>query len=791
MIYNYFSIILRNLWRSKLYTLINVFGMAVGLAAIVWAWQTYRFCFSFNDFHPDRDRIFWAILSKDGSDQMKGISPMPMALAAKQDFASIEKAVRWNSWSTNIKAEKGETFLQEVHFTDPDFFDLFHFPLVAGSKDLTDRSAVLITEEMAQKYFGTENPLGKTLLLYAGEPQQVPLTVKGILKKPPINSSIRFDMLTNFNNQTKADGTALRTDDWAVFTGAAFFKLANPSDASRLAQDFNKYLPLQNAARPQWKVTGFKLVPFSEVASVAQHVGINYLYERPDDSAAYGPFVLAVLIFLSACLNFANTTVARSNRRLKEMGVRKVMGGTQAQLIRQLLLECGVVVLLAAVLSIQLNQWWIPFFNSMFNGISVVADYTNDLSLLLFIGALLLGATLLAGAYPAFYVSRFNPTSILSGTVKFGGTNTFSRILLGFQVAVSLITVTAAVAFSQNAEFQRTYDYGYDRENLVLLSVPDESAYRVMQEAARALPGTAASAGTQSHIGFSYSRLTVEANAVKKETAYLAVGDGYGDLMKLELAAGRALDPSMPSDYDNKLLVSQKFAAMYGWKDSEALEQQVYIDTIQFTVAGVLKDFHNDNLFDPTEPVVMRLVRPEKYQYVVIRAKPGALISTFDQMKAAWANAFPLKPFNGFYHDEIAAEALRVTTSISQIFAWFAIVSILLAATGLFALVSLTVLKKMKEIAVRRVVGASSMHVLVLVNKGYFWIFLIAAIIGGYGGYALTKLLMDMIFEINVGVGAFSIVFSVFSVLIIALATVGVKVWQAIRTNPAEVLNGD
>ena len=218
--------------------------------------------------------------------------------------------------------------------------------------------------------------------------------------------------------------------------------------------------------RQEWigRLPGFKLVSLHEHA-IAGDIPNNSLYERPEDSAAFGPFVLAILIFLSACLNFSNTTVSHANRRLKEIGMRKVMGSSQRQMVMQLLLECGFIVILAALVSVVLNIFWLPTFNQMFGDIKVVADYFNDITLLFFILAAVLLTTLLAGFYPAFYISRFNPTSIFRGTVKFGGTNLFSRIMLGLQLSIAIITVIAGIGFARNSEFQKNYDYGYNIEN--------------------------------------------------------------------------------------------------------------------------------------------------------------------------------------------------------------------------------------------------------------------------------------------------------------------------------------
>ena len=790
MIQNYLRIALRNLWRNRLYALINILGLGIGIAAVVWGYQTYRFCFSFDDFHPDRAHIFRAFVYRDGSEGMKGVCPLPVVMAAKQDFASIAEVVRWDSRGADIKGDHSEPFSQQVHFTDPAFFEFFNFPLVAGSNDLSDKSAVLLTEEMADKFFGKENPLGKTLVFYTGEKTTLPLTVKGVLKNPPVNSSIRFNFITHFDNQKVSDTSFVRSDDWKWLLDAAFFKIPNPADAPRLAKDFEKYLPIQNAARQDWKVSGFRIASLSQAAQITE-VGSNALVDRPEDSAAFGPFVLALLILLSACLNFANTTVARSNRRLREMGVRKVMGGTRSQLMRQMLLECAAVVVAAIGLSVLFNNWWIPTFNSMFDGLEAKADYSHDPNLMGFLIVTFVGTTLLAGAYPAFYVSRFNPSQIFSGAVKFGGTNLFSRLLLGFQVMISLITVISGVAFARNAAFQRNYDYGYDRKNVMGVRVNDRNTYEAYRNAVQYLPGVEEMAGTRHHVGFSYRYSQAEAEGEKQEVSYLEVGDNYLNTMNLRTVAGRAFDTHMESDYENALLVSQKFAGRFGWTEEEALGKQVRIDTVTYTVVGTLSDFHTDNLFDPMEPVAMRLVRPDKYFNLIIRAKPGQLTSTYDQAKAEWAKLFPLKPFGGFYQDEIAAEAYKVTSSIATIFSWFALIAMLLTATGLFALVSLRVLKKMKEIAVRKVMGARPRQIMILVNRGYIWIFAFAAVVGCWAGWFLTKLLMDLIFKINVGVEVSTMVFAVMALFAISALTVGFKVRQAVRTNPAEVLKAE
>jgi putative ABC transport system permease protein len=793
MFKNYCKIIFRNLRRYKSYTVINVVGMAIGVTAMVWGYQTYRFAFSFDNFHQHSDQVYRAFTYKKDGDGIRGIFPMPAVQMAKNDFAGIQQAVRVHQRGVNVRYGNQETFSETVHFTDPAFFDLFNFPLVAGDHDLGDRSAVLITENTATKYFGNQDPIGKQLTFYAGDSNPVVLTVKGVVKDMPINSTLQFEFLTNFDNLLKDDGTKIQPDDWSLFLAAAYFYIPDPANAARLEREMQRYLPLQNKAREDAKVSAFELASIRESASWPEdRIGDNWLHRRPDDAATYGPLVLAILIFISACLNFSNTTVAYAGRRLKEIGMRKVMGSTYGQLMGQVLAECCIIVATSILLSMLLNSWWLPVFNRMFGWVDVKADYLHDNQLQLFMVYMLAGATLLAGGYPAFYLSRFSPTSIFRGTVKFGGSNLFSRIMLGLQLSIAIITVTAAIGFLRNATFQRDYDYGYNIESSMGVNLNDTTSYIALKNKLSSLHAITASAGTRSHIGFAYRAAVAESEASKKEVNFLEVGRDYPATMELKVVAGRGFEPNMESDYTNALLITEKMAAAFGWNAPGALGKRIHVDGDNYyTVVGVLKDFASDNLFEPIQPAALKLVKENRFRYLIVQAKPKDLAGVFNSVKETWEGLYPNKPFNGFYQNEVKAEAYRVTNSVATIFLWFGLISILLTATGLFALVSLTALKKMKEIALRKVVGASPRHILVLINKGYFWIFLLSSFVGCFAGWSLTRLLLDMIFKINTGVSPASLVWSVIVLFVIAAVTSGIKVWQAVKTNPVKMLRSE
>jgi len=788
MFTNYYKIILRNLRRYKIYTLINIVGLAIGIAAMVWGYQTYRYAFSFDNFHPYPNQVYRGLTFKRDGEGLKGIFPMAAVPLAQQRFSAIKAAVRFQGKNIAVRRDTNETFLESVHFADPDFFRLFNFPLVTGRNDLTDRNAILLTQKMAKKYFGTQDPIGKTLTLYAGESYSRIVTIKGVLKDLPLNSTLNFEMLTPFDNLVGANGKPIDPGDWSQFADAAFFYIPDPAAVSGIVKGMTSWLPVQNKAREDWRVSGFRLASIRQTASWSNIITDNYLNQRPDNSAAYTSLVLAFLIFLSCCLNFSNTTVSLAGGRLKEIGIRKVMGSTYRQLMIQLLAECGGTVLGAVLLAMLFNSWWLPTFNSMFRGIKLEADYLHDHQLLLFVCGMWLGSTLLAGIYPAFYLSRFNPTAIFRGTVRFGGSNLFSRLMLGLQLSISIITVTAAIAFARNSGFQRDLNYGYNIESNMGLILPDSTTYTAMKNALARVPGITGLAGSRNAINFGFQVTTAQSAGSKKEIALLGIGPDFLDIMGLKIIAGRGFLKGMDADYDKSLLITEKLAGLYGWTNSAALGKQITIDNSRLTVVGILKDFHPVTVFEPAPFVAMRFSKENQYHYLLIRARPSNLSAVYEKVRAAWKVQYPLKPFNAFYQNQVKQMAYETNASIATIFSWFGILSVLLTATALFALVSLTTLKKMKEIALRRVAGAAPKHILILINKSFFLIFVIAALLGCLAGLAMTRLLINAIFKINAGVGLDSLVWAMLTLLTIAAVTSGIKVWEAIRTNPVKLL---
>ena len=400
--------------------------------------------------------------------------------------------------------------------------------LLKGKGDpslVNDPSKVLISARIAKKYFDEENPVGKTISIYAGQPLQKNLTVGAVLEDQPLNSSLYYDFITFEDNAVRGDQPFDRTD-WSRFVDVTFLRLENPNEVAGIEEQLQQFVAIQNASRENWTLSKFSLGSMITAAHDGDAIASNALNESFPSAAVWGPLIMAILLLFAACLNFANTTISLSGKRLKEMGVRKVMGGTQRQLMIQLLAECLAISFLALMLGILIADWLLPVYNAMWPYLHLVPDYSNNFPLLMFLVGVLLFTTFLAGSYPAFYISSFNPSSIFRGAIKFGGTNLFSRILLGVQISISLVAVIGGFAFANNANYQKNKDMGYNKDQMIIVPI-DPAKYETFKNQVAQNAFFDNVVGANHHIGYSYHTYPVAWQEEKKESALYRVSSAY------------------------------------------------------------------------------------------------------------------------------------------------------------------------------------------------------------------------------------------------------------------------
>ena len=788
MLHNYLKIALRQLRRNGRYMLINVLGLGIALAFCILSFTNYRFANSFDQWHKNQEHIFRIEFYKAGNHILHGTCPATLPEVAPADIPGVEAATRIDSRGLTVK--QGENvFNEHVHFVDDNFFELFDFPLLSGQARLADRKALLISESMAKKFFGEENPVGRQLTLYADEPTPMILTVSGVTKDCPKNSSIHFDFLTHLNNQLQADGPVVY-DSWKWFVDAAFVRLNDPADAPKVEAALQVYRAPQNQANKDWPVERYRLEALSEIALHSRDIRWNNLWGGTPPSAVWGNIVIAIMLLLTACLNFANTTIAIGNRRLREIGVRKVMGGTQGQLMRQLLSEAFLICLIALALGMILATPVADWYNATWKHIDLQISYLDNPPLMIFLAITVVGTTLLAGAYPAFYISAFNASSIFRGSLRFGGANLFTRIMMGMQVAIALMALVVGFSFANNAEVQRTADVGYARQSLVGVELPDVVSFREFRDAMQQNPKVEAVAGTRHHIGFSFRRVTLEYQGNNPESMWLEAGKDYLPLVEAKLLSGPGFSPISETASNDEVLVNETFVKEIG-NSRDPVGQIFVFDSMNYRIAGVVKDFMIDSPFDPISPVVLHQVPEEQFRFCIVKTKPENLNAVFDDLKATWAKVLPFKPYNGFYQSEVVAEALEVSENIANTMLVFSLLILLLTISGLFAIVSLNAIKMFRALAVRRVLGARIGHISYQLNRNFLIVMLIAVIGGSILGRVFALALMNSIYKIHAGAPVLVLIFSAICMLLVLAVTVGVKVWQIWKMNLAEALKAE
>jgi len=467
------------------------------------------------------------------------------------------------------------------------------------------------------------------------------------------------------------------------------------------------------------------------------------------------------------------------------------MGSNRRQLVTQLLGESFIICLLALGLGMVIAQFLVPHYNNLFAflNMEMTLDYFAQPQLLGFLVLAVLFTSLLGGAYPAFYMSSFRPSSILQGSTKFGGDTWLVRSLLGFQIVVSLITIIGGITFAQNAVFQENYDFGYDTKGIINVPIKEEAQYHQLKSAIAANPDILGVAGTMNNLGFSSWWSNMGKPEDNRGVQVQHIGENFLQVMDIELLEGREFDKNKSLDFEETVIINKKLADQEQWESG--LEKEIDMWGKNWKVIGVTENFTPSSLLKPISPNIFFFKAPKDYRNLKVKVAADKLLATNAYLKKTWTANFPFVPYEGYYQDEVLADTLSVSQGITKMNVFLALIAILLTATGLFSLVSLNLLKRAKEIAIRRVLGASTGNIVYLINKHYLLIFLIGGILGGIGGLYQAQFLLDEVFKIHQGVSIPATVLAVGFICLIGVVTIGGKLFGVLQTNPAETLKNE
>lgn len=783
MIKNYLLITFRNLLQNKVFVLINMLGMGIAIACCITAWLNWDFSTNFDKNHVEAESVYrvQAYYDDKGKQNRRAMVPSPIAGIIKQNFDDVDNVVRYTADNSDIRIGD-EVFNTAVAYADNDFFNLFTFKFVDGSSKY-DKSGVLISTDLALKYFNTTQAAGKPITQIKNGVLNE-LTVAGVFQTQPLNSSFAFEAMMSYPDEGDTDWKNSNT---------LFLKINEPSRVNAITQQLQAFVEPQNTAMPDFKFSSYYLQNFKTLA--ASFHGDTWLSGEQlrwgfPPSAVVGPAVMATFLLLLACFNFTNISVAMSGRRLKEIGIRKTMGGMRFQLILQFLGESVVLCFIALLTGLVFAEVLVPAYNSLWPGIKLTLSYTDNVVFFVFLSMLLLTTALIAGMYPAFYVTSFKPVAILKGKMKFGGTNWFTRSLLTFQFAISLLCMVCGVAFIRNANYQRDCDIGYAKDGIITVNVSggEFEAYKNLLVQNKDI---LAIGGSKDHVSdkFYNSALMFGTTEMKAET--VDVGDDYLAAMNIELVEGRGFEKNSETDKKESVLVSEEFVRQMGIKGSAIGKRLLWSDSIQFFIVGVTKNIYTAGFWKPVAPVMLRYVGPEKYSQMVVSAAPGKLFEVNDFMKKQWKTISPNTLYSGNYVDGNLRTTAMINKNSVSMFGFLGIVAAVLSASGLFALLSLNILKRTKEIGVRKILGASASNIAKVINKEFIIIMAVASLFGGALGFLAGNKAMDAIWEYYKNIDVVTISICVTTLFLVAAVAVGYKTIITSKMNPVDALRND
>ena len=787
MFKNYLLVAFRNLFKNRIYALINILGLGLSLAICIVAYFNYMFAYNFDRGHENFEEIYRVNSFRDmqGRNQEYGLTPLSLGMEIKNKIPGINEAARVLRSYSPIRTEH-DIFNKRVWYIDPEFLDIFTFPLIAGNKEAIKKPGnILVSQKLANVLFGKEDPIGKQVSIFNDANKEFVFTIAGIFKDIPLNSSFRIDIFTNIDNFIQMFNR--NETDWKAFSNGLFIRVNNPGRLKQIKELLERYNEVQNKARPDFLITGYNLVPLKDVGDNTREIWSNNLYPGMHPAAVIAPPIMAFLILLIATFNFANTTISTVGKRLKEIGLRKVLGGQRKQLMVQFLFENILVTLLALWVAIGLAIFLVPAYSSMWEFVDMKFSFTEYLNFWIFLLLLLVTTALLAGMYPALYISSFRPIEILHVKTRLGNAGTLSQIFLFFQFAISVIALASGFIFMKNARYQETLDLGYDRDRLIAIPIQSR-VFNTYREALGKNPKILATAGTEEHIGFGNYRRPIKDENQQIEVDVMDIGPGYARTMGLRLFDGRFFDQDREeADRGKSIIVNQKLVNDFGWKNPLGKTVTMY-DTLSLKVIGIVEDYYTRGLYNEIEPSIIRLSTREQYYNLVVRSNPEDLKEVLDYCREEWINLVPGSPFEGMYQEDTLEDEKTINKSIKQLFVFLAIVAIILSLIGLYTLVSLSITARTKEIGIRKVLGSNISPIIVLLSRRFLVLLVFSSVFGAISANYLSKILLGSIWKYYLQITPGLLIWSVLLMISVAVLTISSLVYHAAIQNPVKSL---
>jgi ABC-type antimicrobial peptide transport system permease subunit len=589
------------------------------------------------------------------------------------------------------------------------------------------------------------------------------------------------------NYELYLDINDISEEDWGQFVQATFVLLKEKESKQRVEGQVQKYLSSLNDSREDWEADSFYLVNLNDMGNHARYVRNSFLGNNNPEGAIMIPNIMAIVILLVACFNFMNTSIALSGNRLKEIGVRKAIGARRSQLIMQLLTENILIILLALGGGILLAEVLLPLYTQLGPWLDLKINYSGNITFFSFLIGLLLLTAVLSGAYPAFYVSRFNTSNIFSGRFRLKGTGALSKGLMVLQLGFSLIALIQGIVYVENTYLQNGFDLGYKKNGVI--TIPYKEGVNFDSYRNKVLTHTSIEkvGGARHHMGYNVTGGIASIDAIKNEIRVFEVGDNYLETMEFDVVLGRSFLKDSESEMDNAIIVNEYFLKDYELQDP--LDQRVILDDHPYHIVGIVKDFYPFGLWKSENDLasIIKLVDKDKFGFIV--ANVNSDVEAADKyLEQEWKAMFQDVPYESEKENIHVHRSELLSGNMAVLNIFLALTALFLSATGLFTLISINIQKRTKEIGLRRIMGASISQIVSLINKGFIIVVLISVVFGSVLGTYLTEMFLDIMYSIHSHVGFLAIGLTTGLVVLIVTLTSGFKVIKAADSPPVEAL---
>jgi putative ABC transport system permease protein len=799
MLKNHLIIAYRNFVRHKLFSFINVFGLGIGLGVclMIGLWVLRES--SYDRFHKNAGRIYRVEreLFRDNLYSRWPITGGVYKQALIDDIPEVENAVRFWRRGFTIKDHKNFGLRQDLYAVDNSVFDIFDFALEEGEKEtaLTEPMTAVLTRENAMKYFGTENAVGRSLPI-EWDGKTVDFKVTGILKKVPEHSHIHFDMLISFASYPKEQFTNWRANN--LYTYVLLGKDASRRDVEEKLKTFAKrrlepyYGDLLGRGRGIQEVLKMQLFPLTDIHL---HPSVNWEAE-PGGSivSVYAFSIVAILILVIACLNFINLSTARAGKRAKEVGLRKTIGAGKHQLRRQFIHESLMLTSIALGLAFVLCELSVRALNRFFFGNLSLSPLFEPRNLAVVVAAAI-AVGILAGFYPAFYLTRFEPAGMLKGGPSPGRAKSrFRRNMVVVQFGISIVMIIGMFTVSGQMNYVQTRALGFDKENLILLLVRGPRGAQgygsFRGELLRDPRIIAVSSAGDAPGDPTYSNGVVMPRDSNEFVNMIYYTTGYDQMetYRMEMAAGRAFSRDFGTDATGAVILNESAATRIGWTSAEAIGKKMVMGgtKAEVSVIGIVKNFNFKSLRSEVEPMVM-VLDPAAVSRISVRIKAGDKEGMLRFLRETWGRAFPGDQFEYEFLDARIERMYEGERSARNIFAVFSFLSVLISCLGLLGLASFTAEQKTKEIGIRKALGATTGHIVLLLSKEFIKGIILANVLAWpLAWYLMNRWLENFAFKMGIGWKVF--VLTGFLTMSFGIITFIFQTVKAASANPSDSL---